>query len=134
MSSAFAIIKPPCRDRAASPPPDRGDDRFAYRLTAEGKKVLADHERSNGKPAFSQARCTAAVTEALDIEARREHQRQRRQDARARGVRAGTICARWRDGGAELRLAGRWLEGAGFDLAQEYEVEVGVGRLTIQAV
>lgn len=53
-----------------------------------------------------------------------------------RGVRAGTISARWRDGREvpELRLAGRWLKGAGFDLGQEYEIEVGVGRLTIQAV
>jgi hypothetical protein len=72
------------------------DDRFVYRLTDEGKKVLAEHERSNGKPAFRQARCTAAVAEALDIDARRERQRQRRKDARARGVRAGMICARWR--------------------------------------
>jgi hypothetical protein len=109
---------------------------LVYRLTDEGKKILAEHERSNGKPAFSQARCTSAVAEALDIEARRERQRQRRKDARARGVRAGTICARWRDGREvpELRLAGRWLEGAGFDLGQEYDGEVGAGVLTIQAV
>ena len=52
-----------------------------------------------------------------------------------RGVRAGSISARCRDGREvpELRLAGRWLEDAGFDLGQEYEIEVGVGRLTIQA-
>jgi hypothetical protein len=112
------------------------DDRFVYRLTDEGKKVLAEHERSNGKPAFSQARCTSAVAEALDAEARRERQRQRSKDAWARGVRAGTICARWRDGGEvpELRLAGRWLEDTGFGLGQEYEVEVGIGRLIIHTV
>ena len=46
-----------------------------------------------------------------------------------RGVRAGSISARCRDGREvpELRLAGRWLEDAGFDLGQEYEIEVGVG-------
>lgn len=33
-----------------------------------------------------------------------------------------------------LRLSGRWLGAAGFDLGQSYEVEVGLGRLVIRAV
>jgi hypothetical protein len=32
------------------------DERFVYRLTAEGKKALEACERSNGKPAYSKAR------------------------------------------------------------------------------
>jgi len=112
------------------------DDRFVYRLTAEGRKILADHGRSNGQPAFSEARCTPAVADALDSDARLESKRQRRKDARERGIRFGTVCGRWRDGRRlpDLRMTGRWLEHAGFDLGQEYEVEVEAGKLTIQAV
>ena len=112
------------------------DERFVYRLTDEGKKILAEHERSNGKPTFSEARCTPAVAEALDSETRRDRKRQRRKEARARGVRVGTVCGRWRGGRRlpDLRLTGRWLEDAGFDLGQEYEAEVELGRLTIHAI
>ena len=112
------------------------DERFVYRLTAEGKKALEDCERSNGKPAYSKARCTSEVAEALDTDARREGKRQRRKQARQRGVRLGTVCSRWRDGRRlpEVRLTGRWLEEAGFDLGREYEVDVADGKLTIQAV
>jgi len=62
--------------------------------------------------AFSKARCTSEVAEALDSEARRESTRQRRKQARQRGVRLGTVCSRWRDGRRlpELRMTGRWLE------------------------
>ena len=111
------------------------DERFVYRLTDEGKKALEDCERSNGKPAFSKARCTSEVAEALASEAQRESQRQRRKQARQRGARLGTVCSRWRDGRRlpELRMTGRWLQDAGFDLAQEYEVDVSLGKLTIQA-
>ena len=73
------------------------DDRFVYRLTAEGKKLLAEHQRANGKPAFSEARCTPVVAETLDSETRCERKRQRRKEARARGVRLGTVCGRWRE-------------------------------------
>jgi len=31
-------------------------------------------------------------------------------------------------------MTGRWLEEAGFDLGQEYEVDVEAGKLTLQAV
>jgi hypothetical protein len=65
-----------------------------------------------------------------------ERKRRRRKEARARGVRLGTVCGRWRDGRRlpDLRMTGRWLEDAGFELGREYEVEVEAGKLTIQAV
>jgi Toxin SymE, type I toxin-antitoxin system len=112
------------------------DDRFVYRLTAEGKKLLAEHERANGKPAFIENRCTPAVTAALDSETRSERKRLRRTEARARGVRVGTVGGRWRGGRRlpDLRLTGRWLEAAGFELGQEYELDVSTGRLTIHAI
>ncbi|HVF62271.1 MAG TPA: SymE family type I addiction module toxin [Thermoanaerobaculia bacterium] len=34
----------------------------------------------------------------------------------------------------DLRLSGRWLRAAGFDLGQGYEVEVRSGKLVIRAV
>ncbi|HVF59608.1 MAG TPA: SymE family type I addiction module toxin [Thermoanaerobaculia bacterium] len=34
----------------------------------------------------------------------------------------------------DLRISGRWLQRAGFDLGQHYEIEVRAGRLTIRAV
>jgi Toxin SymE, type I toxin-antitoxin system len=112
------------------------DERFVYRLTDEGKKALAECERSNGKPAASRARCTSEVAEALDSESRRESKRQRTKQARQRGARLGTVCGRWRDGRRqpELRMTGRWLEEAGFDLGRQYEVGVAAGKLTIQAL
>lgn len=112
------------------------DERFVYRLTDEGRTILAEHERSNGIAVVSEARCTSAVAEALRSEARLQLKRQRRKDARERGARFGTVCGRWRDGRRlpDLRMTGRWLEEAGFDLGQEYEVEVEAGKLTIQAI
>jgi len=112
------------------------DERFVYRLTDEAKQILAEHGRANGKPAFLEARSSPAVAELLDSEARRERKRRRRKEARARGVRLGTVCGRWRNGRRlpDLRMSGRWLQRAGFDLGQEYEVKVQAGKLTIQAV
>ena len=112
------------------------DERFVYRLTDEGQQALAVCERANGKPAFTKTRCTPAVAEALNSEARRGSKRRRRKEARQRGVRLGTVCDRWRDGRRlpDLRLTGRWLEDAGFSRGQEYEVAVEVGKLTIQAI
>ncbi len=112
------------------------DNQFVYRLTEEGEDLLSEHERTNGRPAYLRTPCPAEVAEALDSEARRERQRLRQKEARARGVRAGTVYSRWRDGRyvPELRMTGRWLENAGFDQGQEYEVEVEIGKLTIQVV
>ena len=110
------------------------DERFVYRLTAEGKKALEQCERCNGKPAYSKARCTSEVAEALEADAWREGKRQRRKEARQPGVRLGTVTSQWRDGRRfpEVRMTGRWLEEAGFELGREYEIGVEAGRLTIQ--
>ncbi|HEX5759539.1 MAG TPA: SymE family type I addiction module toxin [Thermoanaerobaculia bacterium] len=34
----------------------------------------------------------------------------------------------------DLRISGRWLQRAGFDRGQHYEIEARAGRLTIRAV
>ncbi|HVF60007.1 MAG TPA: SymE family type I addiction module toxin [Thermoanaerobaculia bacterium] len=57
--------------------------------------------------------------------------------ARAKGRRFGTICCRsrgYRNLVPDLRISGRWLQRAGFDLGQNYEIEIRAGRLTIRAV
>jgi len=102
------------------------DERFVYRLTHEGKQILAEHGRTNGKPVFLKARSSPAVAELLDFEARRERQRRRRKEARERGLRLGTVCGRWRNGRRlpDLRMSGRWLQRAGSDLGPEYELKV----------
>jgi hypothetical protein len=94
----------------SGPTPGRGwQERFIYRLTPEAKKLLAEHGRTNGKAAFTEAPCTEAVAETLDSDARIERKRRRRKEARARGVRLGTVCGRWRDGRRlpDLRMTGR---------------------------
>ena len=56
--------------------------------------------------------------------------------ARAKGHRFGTICCRmrgYRNLVPDLRISGRWLQRAGFDRGQHYEIEVRAGR-TIRAV
>ena len=60
---------------------------------------------------------------ALDSEGRRESKRQRRKEARQRGVRLGTVSDRWRDGRRlpDLRLTSRWLEVTGFRRGREYD-------------
>ena len=89
----------PANDSTNLPEPSGPiDERFVYRLTAEGKNALEDCERSNGKPAYTKAHCTSEVAEALDSEARGEGKRQRRKQARQRGLRLGTVGSQWRDG------------------------------------
>ena len=127
----MAATLPTCRN----PPAPSTSGSFTG-LTDEGKQALAVCERANGKPAFTRTRCTTAVAEALDSEARRESKRQRRKEARQRGVRLGTDSDRWRDGWRlpHLRLTGRWLEDAGFSRGREYEVALEAGTLTVQAI
>ena len=52
-------------------------------------------------------------------------------------LRHGTICGSYRPSThtnvPALRLCGLWLEQAGFDLGQRYEVKVAKGQLTIRA-
>jgi len=67
----------------------------------------------------------------------RERKLTRAAAARAKGHRFGTICCRsrgYRRLVPDLRISGHWLERAGFDLGQHYEIEVRAGRLTIRAV
>jgi type I toxin-antitoxin system toxin SymE len=77
-----------------------------------------------------------AVAGVLERRARREEKSERARRARAAGRRSGTVCGRWTGSARvpDLRLSGRWLRAAGFDLEQAYEVEVRSGRLMIRAV
>ena len=77
-----------------------------------------------------------AFAAALERRAREERKRERARRARAAGRRSGTVCGRWsgRERFPDLRLSGRWLRAAGFDLGQAYEVEVRAGRLVVRAV
>ena len=76
------------------------------------------------------------VGDFLEREARRRQRNARARAARANGRRFATICGRFQGHGRvpDLRLSGKWLAAAGFDLGQQYEVEVEAGRLTIRAV
>ena len=49
--------------------------------------------------------------------------------------RRGTVCGRYRNENRvpDLRLSGKWLRHAGFELGQKYQVKVDAGRLTICA-
>ncbi|HVF58367.1 MAG TPA: SymE family type I addiction module toxin [Thermoanaerobaculia bacterium] len=67
----------------------------------------------------------------------RERKLARAATARAKGHRFGTICCRmrgYRNLVPDLRISGHWLQRAGFDRGQHYEIEVRAGRLTIRAV
>jgi Toxin SymE, type I toxin-antitoxin system len=78
-----------------------------------------------------------AVFEQIEAQtAWRDRRRARAAAARANGRRFGTICGRWQGRAVvpDLRLSGHWLQRAGFDLGQQYEIEVRAGRLTIRAV
>ena len=72
----------------------------------------------------------------FDLQARREERSARAKVAQAKGRRLATICGRWQETGRvpDLRLSGKWLREAGFDLGQRFEVEVEAGKLTIRAV
>lgn len=97
-----------------------------YPLSPEQQRLFELHE----------AEVRSAVSAVLEEAAREESVKERRRRAGAAGRRAGMISSRWHATGAApyLRLSGRWLGAAGFDLGQSYEVEVGLGRLVIRAV
>ena len=52
-------------------------------------------------------------------------------------IRHATICGRYRQDGktrvSDLRLSGKWLANAGFEIGQKYQVRVDKDRLTIWA-
>ena len=108
------------------------DDRFVYRLTPTGRRILADHEAATGERLHLPAARAAEITEAVD----RETTRRRRAEAKANGRRLGTISYRWKNDKRLplLRLSGTWLDEAGFALGQQFEVTVDDRRLTIDAV
>jgi hypothetical protein len=98
------------------------------------QQILADHERATGVRIDLQALRDAAVATAVAEKARLADLKERRHKARAAGRRAGTISARLGATGRVpfLRLSGRWLREAGFDLGQAIEIEVGPGELVIR--
>ena len=112
------------------------DDRFGYRVTEEGMKVLAEYEERHGKAVLRKVRLPDTVAEALEDEAWRVRTRQRTKKARARGHRLLTVCGKWRGAKRvpDLRLMGMWLRSAGFDPGRQCEVEVEAGTLTIRAI
>jgi len=127
------------RSSDSSIPPQllgRLDQPCGYRVTEEGLKALAEYEERHGKAVLEAVPLPSEVVEAFDDKARREGRRQRRKEARKRGLRVLTVCGRWRSDRRipDLRLTGLWLRDAGFDLGQEFEVEVQAGALTLRAV
>lgn len=112
------------------------DNRFVYHLTPAGEKVLSEHQEASGTPLFSPAARSAEITEAVHREAKRRRRKELAQRARGKGRRLGTITYRQRNEQQfpALRVSGRWLRDAGFDLGQEFEITVNDGRLVIEAV
>ncbi len=127
-------------DELATEPQGPGDDRFVYHLTPKALALLAEHqgggaEESDG-PLARPVADTPAIRDAVQADTRRQRRRRRRREARRRGRRFATVHRVTR--GARqlplLRLSGQWLREAGFERGQEYEVEVGEGRLTLVAL
>jgi hypothetical protein len=112
------------------------DNSFGYRVTEEGFKALADYEKRHNKRVVRKVRLPDTVAEALEADAWNEGRRRRRKQARKRGRRLLTVCGknRGRQRVPDLRLMGRWLERAGFDLGRLCEVEVEADTLTIRAI
>ncbi len=56
------------------------------------------------------------------------------QDTPARMLRRGTVCGRYRNEHRvpDVRLSGKWLRRAGFELGRKYQVRVEDGQLTIR--
>jgi hypothetical protein len=122
---------PPTAAPAALPEPTGPtDDRFVYHLEPKALQLLAEH--GDGEPLARPAARVAEIGDAIET----ENRRQRRRDARRRGRRLATVthCTRGSDRVPLLRLSGKWLRDAGFDVGQEYEIEVGEGRLILEAV
>jgi hypothetical protein len=119
------------------PPPPAGPfgDPSEYGIH-EYQQLLDLHEKVTGVRLDPEVLRSAAVAAALAAAARQGRLQARRRQARAAGRRAGTISARLNAGGKApyLRLSGRWLGAAGFELGRGFEVEVRPGELVIRAV
>jgi len=115
-------------------PPRPPEDRFVYRLTPKALQVLREHEP--GAPLAEPVARTADVEEAIDAEAERRRRRHRYREARDRGRRLGTVSRRHLRGERLplIRLSGKWLRAAGFDLGQEFEVKIAEGRLVLEVL
>jgi len=110
-----------------------------YRVTEEGLKALEEYAKRHGKAAVEAVPLSDApgdLAESIEDDAWQEHKRRRRREAHQQGRRLLTVCGRWRGRRRlpDIRLCGLWLKEAGFDLGQEFEVEVEAGALTIRAV
>ncbi len=149
----------PGREESAvrRPPKPSGprEEQFIYVLPLERQRALADrasraaaraHERF-WAAADEEAAGAGMVGEAAapgaegpgepGLEAWRLRRGARAKAARASGRRFGTVSRRTRSFGdpvPDLRISGFWLREAGFDLGQEYEIEVGAGTLTVRAI
>ena len=109
-------------------------DSWVYLLTEKGLRASG---AASMKAAAANLRQTAAE---LDKAAERVMQEVSAPandagDTPPQGFRRGTICGRYRQESRvpHLRLGGKWLARAGFDLGQRYQVKVDAGQLTIRA-
>jgi DNA-binding PadR family transcriptional regulator len=95
------------------------DERIVYHLTDAGRRALQEPRQ----PADGTASPDHPGAAGDDDEPATER-------------RSLTVCGRWRQHGRvpDLRMSGHWLREAGFDLGQKYEVQVGAGRLVVEAV
>ena len=111
------------------------DDRFVYRLTPKGKRILTEQQATHG-PLFEPAARLTEIREAVDAESRRRRRTDLARQARARGHRLGTISSLWKGKKRRpaLRLTGDWLREAGFDEGRHFEIAAEDGRLVIEAV
>jgi hypothetical protein len=108
------------------------DERFAYSLTPEGRKILEEHEATTGEQLHIPSARISEIAEAIE----REKTRRRREEAKSNGRRFGTISYRWKNEKRFplLRLSGDWLDEAGFTLGQQFEITVHDRQLIIDAV
>ena len=109
-------------------------DCWVYTVTEKGLRACGN---ASMKAAAKSLRATAAELEKAARQLIQEVPAPANvsDDTPPLGFRRGTVCGRFR---AEvrvpdLRLSGKWLVRAGFDLGQKYRVKVNEGQLTIRA-
>lgn len=129
-------MRGPAPDSTNPPNPPPTGDAFLYELTPAARDLLAEHERATGTRLHRPAVPSGEVAEAVEREEKRRRRGVLRRRARRRGRRFGTVSYRWRETEyvPALRVSGKWLRRAGFDVGQELEIVVGEGRLVIEAL
>ncbi len=117
-----------------SPAPVAPDDSWFWFITEKGLRASG---AANMKSTAASLRAMAAE---LEQAAKRLAQEvpappNGAEKAPVRDLRIGKVCYRYRKEQQvpDLRRGGRWLERAGFDLGQRYQVTVRDGQLTIHA-